>query len=59
MKKTDLEKFKGKKLDIRKSHENALGRHAKAAAAAATKKAELGAPTGLMNRLLGQLVEKK
>lgn len=59
MKKTDLEKFKGKKLDIRKSQENALSRHAKAAAAAANQKPDLGAPTGLMNRLLGQLVEKK
>jgi hypothetical protein len=58
MKKTDLEKFKGKKLDIRKSQENAFGKHAKAAAKE-MKPSQRNGPPSLMNRLLGKLTETK
>jgi hypothetical protein len=58
MKKTDLEKFKGKKLDIRKSQENAFGKHTKTAAKE-TKPSQTSGPPSLMNRLLGKVIENK
>jgi hypothetical protein len=58
MKKTDLEKLKGKKLDIRRSRENALKRFG-AAGGPTDRRQELAGGAGLMSRLLGQVIEKK
>jgi len=59
MKKTDLEKFKGKKLDIRKSQENAFGKHTKANTSLSGKNTQSSGPPSLMNRLLGKVIENK
>ena len=58
MKKTDLEKLKGKKLDIRKSQEPTLQRFGNASTAA--RRADRLKDAGsLLNRLLGQVSDKK
>jgi hypothetical protein len=58
MKKTDLEKFKGKKLDISKSQENPFGKQGKLAAKE-TKPSQISGPPTLMNRLLGKVIDNK
>jgi hypothetical protein len=56
MKKTDLEKFKGKKLDIRKSQENAFGKHTKAKTIETNPPSTGSGPASLMDRLLGKVI---
>lgn len=58
MKKTDLEKFKGKKLDIRKSQESAFGKHSKSSAHN-LKAAQPHAPPSLMSRLLDKVIDNQ
>lgn len=59
-KKTDLEKLKGKKLDIRHSQDQAANRFGAGSAAQARRSAAAGQGAGLIGKLLKQaLTEKK
>jgi len=59
MKKADLEKLKGKKLDVRTSQESAANRFGGASRIAKEKRLSGGKGESLLDKLVRQALEKK